>query len=57
MTKPDLFATTVVIRRAAKVQTDDRGRSVWASPIEEAEFDLMSSQELRLALHAANDAG
>ena len=56
MTESDVSGTTVVIRRPTKVGTDDRGQTVWAGPIEEAEFDLMSSQELKLALHAANDA-
>ncbi len=56
MTESDVSATAVVIRRPTKVGTDDRGQTVWAGPIEEAELDLMSSQDLKLALHAANDA-
>ena len=56
MTESDVSAATVIIRRPAKITTDDRGRTVWADSIEEAEFDLMSSQELKLALNAANDA-
>jgi hypothetical protein len=55
MTDPEDSATTIVIRRPAKVKTDDRGQTVWADAIEETEFDLMSSQELKLALQAAND--
>ena len=55
MTEPEGSATTVVIRRPTKVKTDDRGRTVWAGPIEETELDLMSSQDLKLALQAAND--
>lgn len=55
MSKADT-STTVVIKRAAKVATDNRGRTVWVDEVEDAEFDLMSSQELRLALLAADDS-
>ena len=55
MTGSDESVATVIMRRPAKIKTDKRGRTVWASSIEEAEFDLMSSQELKVALHAAND--
>jgi len=56
MTDSKKSATTVVIRRPTKVKTDKRGRSVWAGAIEETELDLMSSQDLKLALQAADDA-
>ena len=55
MTDPEDSATTIVIRRPTKVETDDRGQTVWAGAIEETEFDLMSSQDLELALQTAND--
>ena len=48
--------TTVVIRRPTKVETDKNGRTVWTGAIEETELDLMSSQDLKLALQAADGA-
>ena len=47
--------TTIVIRRPAKVATDGHGRSVWTGPVEEVEFELVSTAELELALRAASD--
>lgn len=41
----------LIIRRRARVPTDARGRTIWATPIEEIEIELMSSQELELALY------
>jgi len=55
MTESEEYSTTVVIRRPKRVETDDRGRSIWAGDIEETELDLMSSQDLKLALRTAND--
>ena len=56
MTKSEDSATTVVIQRPKNVvKTDARGQTVWAGTIEEIELDLMSSQDLELALEAAND--
>jgi hypothetical protein len=56
MTDSKESATTIVIRRPTKVKTDKRGRAVWTGAIEETEFDLMSSQDLKLALQAADGA-
>ena len=56
MTESEDSATTDVIRRPKNVvKTDARGQTVWADDIEEIELDLMSSQDLELALEAAND--
>ncbi len=55
MSESEEYSTTVVIRRPKRVKTDDRGRSIWAGDIEETELDLMSSQDLKLALRTAND--
>jgi hypothetical protein len=54
MTKADESATTVLIRRPTKVKTDGRGRTVWAGAVEETELELMSSQQLRVAIDTAN---
>ena len=56
MTDSKASATTVVIRRPTKIKTDKRGRTVWTGAVDETEFDLMSSQDLKLALQAADDA-
>ncbi len=55
MSVSDESATTVIIRRPTMVKTNGRGRTVWVGPIEETELDLMSTEELKLALQAAND--
>ena len=46
--------TTVKIRipRPGKIKTDDRGRSVWAEPVETVEFELVSTHMLRTMLDA-----
>ena len=54
--KSEGYTTTVIIRRPTKVSIDDRGHNVWTAPIEETELELMSTQELKLALAAADDA-
>jgi len=56
MTDSKESATTVVIRRPTKVKTDKRGRTVWTGAVEETELDLMSSQDLKLALQASDGA-
>lgn len=54
--KSDAYTTTVIIRRPAKVNVDNRGHNVWTAPIEETELELMSTGELKLALEAADGA-
>ena len=49
------YATTIRIRRPAKVTTDDRGRSVWADTIESAELELVSTAELKKILAASDE--
>ena len=56
MGKSEGYKTTVIIRRPSRVSIDDRGHNVWTAPIEETELELMSTQELKLALEAADDA-
>ncbi|MGA8204812.1 MAG: hypothetical protein WB812_09865 [Woeseiaceae bacterium] len=56
MAKSEGYTTTVIIRRPARVSIDDRGHNVWTAPIEETELELMTTQELKLALAAADDA-
>ena len=56
MGKSEDYPTTVIIRRPAKVDIDDRGHNVWTAPIEETELELMTTQELKIALAAADDA-
>jgi len=51
------YETTIIIRRPARIETDDRGRAVWSEPIEDTELELMSTQALEAALSAANDQG
>ena len=56
MTESEDSATTAVIRRHKKVvKTDDHGQTIWTAEIEDIELDLMSSQDLELALETAND--
>lgn len=54
--KSEAYTTTVIIRRPARVSIDDRGHNVWTAPIEETELELMTTQELKVALAAADDA-
>ena len=56
MAKSEGYTTTIIIRRPARVSIDDRGHNVWTAPIEETELELMTTQELKLALAAADDA-
>lgn len=48
----DEFKTTVRIRRPSKIQSDGRGRSVWAQPVESVEFELLSTAELKKFLQS-----
>lgn len=51
--KPD---PTVRLKKKPSVITDDRGRRVWAAPVEPAEFELVSTMELQNILESDNDA-
>ena len=44
------YVKTVVIRRPAKVTTDDRGRTVWLGKIESVELELVSTTALETIL-------
>ena len=50
------YTATIRIRRPSKVTTDDRGRTVWAGEIEEAELELVSTNELKQILEASDPA-
>ena len=44
------FVKTVIIRKPAKVATDDRGRTVWVGKIESVELELVSTTALEKIL-------
>ena len=46
------FVKTVVIRRPAKVATDDRGRTVWVGKVESVELELVSTTALQKILQS-----
>ncbi len=46
---------TVRIVRRAKVETDERGRSVWVDPVETARLELVSTTMLTQILEADNE--
>lgn len=48
MSKP--LTQTVRILKPSKISVDDRGRSVWSGPVEETEFELVSTMMLRQLL-------
>lgn len=45
---------TLRILRPARVRTDDRGRTVWDGPVEETEFELVSTTSLRAMLSSGD---
>lgn len=53
----DDYTATIRIRRPSRVTTDDRGRTVWAGEIEEAELQLVSTAELQQILKSGDAAG
>ncbi len=44
------FVKTVIIRKPAKVATDDRGRTVWVGKVENVELELVSTTALQKIL-------
>ena len=46
----DELKQTVRLVRRARVTTDDRGRTVWSGPVEDAELELVSTQMLQQML-------
>lgn len=52
----DKLKTTVRIQRPARIQSDGGGRSVWAEPVGTAEFELLSTVELRKILKSNDEA-
>ena len=55
MSNPDTTAITIKIRQPAKIATLEPGQRVWSGPIEELEFDLISTQELAAVLESTDD--
>jgi hypothetical protein len=51
----DELKTTVRIQRPPRVQSDGRGRSVWAEPIDTVEFELLSTGELQKILESTDE--
>ena len=49
------FKQTVRLVRRGKVRTDDRGRTVWAEPVEDVELELVSTQMLKNMLGSGDD--
>ena len=47
---------TVRLKKKPSVITDDRGRRVWAAPIEPAEFELVTTMELQQILDSDEGA-
>ena len=39
----------------AKIRTDERGRSVWSSPVAATDFELVTTQELRAILKSTDE--
>ncbi|MDH4259343.1 MAG: hypothetical protein OEW16_03465 [Gammaproteobacteria bacterium] len=44
------YVKTVIIRRPAKIATDERGRTVWAGKVESVELELVSTTALERIL-------
>ena len=55
-TMSDGDSSKVLVRRPSKVMTDDRGRSVWADPVESANLELVSTQMLKVMLSSRDDS-
>lgn len=51
----DKLKQTMKILRSTKVATDDRGRNVWADPVESANLELMSTQMLQQIIEKGDD--
>ena len=45
----------VLVRRQSKIRSDGQGRSVWAEPVESAEFELVSTLALKKILTTEGD--
>ena len=52
----DQHDPTVRLKKKPSVVTDDRGRRVWAAPVEPAEFELVSTMELQQILDSDDEA-
>jgi len=52
---PDDIDKTVRIRRKPKIKTDERGRSVWAEPVETEELELVSTTMLTKILSSDDE--
>ncbi len=50
------YTATIRIRRPSRVTTDERGRTVWAGEIEEAELELVSTTTLQQILDSSDAA-
>ena len=51
----DDLKKTIKIKRNRNVGSDSKGRTVWTKPIEEAEFELMSTQMLKQVLDSDDE--
>jgi len=51
----DKLKQTMKILRGTKIVTDDRGRTVWADPVESANLELMSTQMLQQIIEKGDD--
>ena len=51
----DDLSRTIKIKRDSKVGTDSQGRTVWTKPVEETEFELVSTVMLKQILESGDD--
>lgn len=51
----DMLKQTVRIAVKPKISSDDRGRSVWAEPVEEVELELVSTLMLKQLIESDDD--
>ena len=51
----DKNAPKHLVRRQRRIRTDDRGRSVWADPVETGELELVSTTTLQKILESIDE--
>ena len=51
----DELKRTVKISRGSELKRDDRGRNVWTGPVEEVEFELVSTVMLKQLLQSDDE--
>ena len=52
----DRVSRKILVQRPSKVRTDGSGRAVWAEPVESAEFELVSTQMLKVMLSSRDNS-